>query len=498
MSKVVDSINEALDGLETGMSIAVGGFGVCGNPFSLLRQIEKTEVLDLKIYSNNPGYQNDEGESFGIARLVKNDQVSSFHGSFIGMNKAFEKQFLTGGVEVELIPQGTLAERMRAGGAGVPAFYTPTGVGSAVAEGGVPMLHDENGNVVKYSEPKEVRVFPDRNGEDREYVLEPAITTDFSVLRAYKGDADGNVCFRLSAQNFNPVAGMCGGVTVVEVENLVEVGELNPDEIHLPGIFVNRIYELTPEEAVEKVIEAPPVKPGANPLEAVDSVPGEQAGWKRQEIAARAAEELSDGQYANLGIGLPTLVPDRVPEGRNVIFQSENGLLKTGATATLETMDPDLINAGKTAVTLLPGAATFRSDLSFAMIRGGHVDTTILGALQVSENGDIANWSIPGMKMNGMGGAMDLTQGARRVIAVMEHTSPKDGQPRLLKKCTFPLTAARAVDRIITSLGVFDVTGDGLVLVELAPNVSVDIVREKTDADFIVAAGLAEQIALNV
>ncbi|KAA0940056.1 CoA transferase subunit A [Streptomyces apricus] len=245
MDKVVSTAAAAVADVPDGATLAVGGFGLAGVPNVTIRALYERGTTGLGVVSNNCGAM----ES-GLAVLLAAGRIARVTGSYIGANKEFARQYLGGELEVEMIPQGTLAERLRAGGAGIPAFYTPAGVGTQVADGGLPWRYDGEGGVALASPPKEVRDF-----DGTPYVLERGIRTDFALVRAARGDRHGNLVFNRSARNFNPLAAMAGRVTIAEVEELVEPGEIDPDQVHLPGIFVQRVLALTPEQVADKKIE---------------------------------------------------------------------------------------------------------------------------------------------------------------------------------------------------------------------------------------------------
>jgi 3-oxoacid CoA-transferase subunit A len=257
VNKVVRSAADAVSDVPDGASIAVGGFGLSGIPWIVIDALLQQGASRLTIVSNNCGV---DGAGLGV--LLTEHRIERVIASYIGENKEFARQFLAGEIQVELTPQGTLAERMRAGGAGIAAFFTPTGVGTLVAEGGLPWRYDQHGQVAVASPPKEVREFSVR-GERKPFVLEEGIVTDFAIVRAAVADKHGNCVFHAAARNFNPAAAMAGKVTIVEAETVVEPGDIAPDDVHLPGIFVQRVVELTPEQAAHKRIEKRTVRPRA-------------------------------------------------------------------------------------------------------------------------------------------------------------------------------------------------------------------------------------------
>jgi 3-oxoacid CoA-transferase len=443
----VMSADEAVARVRSGDTLLVGGFGMTGNPVHLLHALARTEVHDLTYVGNNVGEP-----GLGGGRLLRNGQIRTAVGSYFTSNPEVVEAAQAGRIEARVLPQGSLAEALRAGGAGMPAFYTPTAAGTVLAEGA------------------EVRVF-----DGREHVMVEAIRGDVAFVRAHIADSAGNLVYRRTEQNFNRAMATAARLVIAEAERIVEVGEIAPEQVHTPGALVDVL--------VQGSI-------GLDELGSSASVASStrNPGPARLAMARRALQELWPGAVVNLGIGIPTLVGDLLEPHHGVMLHTENGMLGVGPAPTDGGALDYPVNAGKVPVTALPGASYFDSADSFAMIRGGHVDVAIMGGLQVDERADLANWAVPGRPLLGVGGAMDLAIGARRLIVMMMHTD-RNGTPKLVERCTLPLTARGVVDLVITDKAVFAYPDHRLTLVELMPGATIEEVRTTTQARFREALG---------
>ena len=436
------SVEQAAALAPDGAVIMAGGFGMTGNPVHLLNALAERSVGNLTIISNNVGEP-----GLGGGRLLRNGQLQRAIGSFFTSNPEAVQAAQSGRIEIQLIPQGSMAEAIRAGGAGIGGFYTPTSAGTVLAEGA------------------ETKVI-----DGKEFVYVPALRADVALIRAWQADESGNLRYRMTERNFNPLMATAADLVIAEVEEIVPVGALDPDDIHTPGCFVDYLVQ------------------AHTSLEDLGSSAGGDAGGKRVEdermaIARRALAALQPGDVVNLGVGIPTLVADLITPAHGITLHTENGMLGVGpAPASGGALDYP-VNAGKLPVTALPGASYFDSAASFAMIRGGHVDVAVMGGLQVDEMANLANWAVPGRPLLGVGGAMDLATGAKRLIITMTHTDSK-GRSKVVPECTLPLTARGAVDMIITELAVFEFVEGRLTLTELMPGATLDQVRAATGAQF--------------
>ncbi|MEW5959123.1 MAG: 3-oxoacid CoA-transferase [Chloroflexota bacterium] len=435
---------EAAGLVPAGASIMVGGFGMTGNPVHLLHALAERAVNNLTIISNNVGEP-----GLGGGRLLRNGQISRAIGSFFTSNPEAVRAVQDGKMVVELMPQGTMAEAIRAGGAGLGGFYTPTGAGTVITE--------------KF----ETRII---NGVEQVFV--PALRADVALLRAHKADTAGNLVYRMTERNFNPLMAMAADLVIAEVEEIVPVGMLSPDEIVTAGIFVDYL------------VQAHTTLADLGSSAAVDRAGG-KVNDSRLDIARRALAELKRGDVVNLGVGIPTLVADLISPADGIILHTENGMLGVGPSPESGGALEYPVNAGKVPVTALPGASYFDSAVSFGMIRGGHVDVAIMGGLQVDQAANLANWAVPGKPLLGVGGAMDLACGAKKLIITMTHTAR--GEPKIVAQATLPLTAKGAVDMVITDLAVFEFIEGQLTLTELMPGATLEQVRGQTGAKFVEA-----------
>jgi len=454
MNKVFASPAQAIADIKDGATIAIAGFSV-GHRFatSLILALREKGTKELCLVCNSLG---DPGATRGQI-LAENKQVKKLIAAFSvrpGTPTASEDQIVSGEMAVELVPQGILVERCRAGGAGIPAFYSPTSVGTALAEG------------------REIREF-----DGKPHVLERAIHVDYAFLRGYRADRLGNVQFRGGSQNFNPSFAKASRVAIVEVDEIVEPGVIPPELINLPGIFVSRVVKTTEKFDLWR-------RPERRPSDKPRLYNG-KPGLTRAGIAKNAARLVRDGTYVNLGVGIPTMVSNYLVE-RDVILHAENGVLGYGRMLSEEhEVDPDIYNAAGQFVALKPGASFFDSVTSFEMARGGRIDTVILGAYEVDQTGSVANWSTADAKRGGIGGAMDLLSGKGDLIIVMEHSDSK-GRPKLRKKCTYPLTGKGCVSYVVTDLALLRWHDGRFVLDEVAPGFTPREVVELTEMEIAV------------
>jgi len=444
---------EAVTDVFSGAMVCMGGFGPVKNrPVTLCTALaERPEVKDLTIVSNGFPHQ-----PLAENRMVKKF-IGAFGGSVYRRAAASEDQIRSGELVFEPAPQGIFTERLRAGAGGIAAFFSPVGVDTVVAEG------------------KERRTI-----DGRDYILETALRPDFGFVRAEKADEAGNLTGVGSTLNFHPTMAAASKVTIAEVDEIVPIGSFAPEDVKIPGIYVDRIVlrdqELSREEEAAE-IERRRRRP----------VPQEgRIGLSQDLMALRVAQLLKPGQYVNLGMGIPTRVANFISPESGIVMHAENGLLGYGPEPSEEDYKWYYYNAQGQPVTMLPGSAIFDSFAAFTMARGGHLDVVVLGGLQVSAKGDLANWWAPYMAAGGMGGAMDLCTDVPDLIVVMDHVT-REGDLKILDACDYPLTAAHCVTRIVTDLALIDVTPGGLVLRELAPGISAEYVQERTQPKLTIA-----------
>src|SRR6266851_1005265 len=452
MDKVVASPAEAVADLPDGASISISGFGLSsGVPNSLLAAAVEQGAKDLCLVANGVGG--------AAAKLIENRQVSRLIVSFVSrpnIESAAGAQAASGEISFEVVPQGTLVERLRAGGAGLAGVFTPTGVGTPIAES------------------KEVRFF-----DGKPFLFEPAIRVDYAFVCAYRADRLGNCEFRGSAQHFNPSFAKGARVAIVEVDEIVEPGQIDPQRVGLPGCFVARV--------VKRTIQ--PDRSGLGryrrPADQPRTYNGKPA-WTRAQMAERAAALLPEHSYVNLGLGIPTLVSNYL-QGRDIFLHGENGILGYGGTADPDAVDYYVHDAGGNYVTQKPGLAFFDSVTAFEMVRSGKIDMVVLGAYQVDEAGNVANWSTPEQIGGGIGGAMDMVAGGGTVMVLMEHRDSRD-RAKLVRACTYPLTGAACVDIVVTDLAVLRRRNGRFTVEDVAPGFSSSEVVDLTEMDIYVSA----------
>jgi len=463
--QICDSARAAVADVHDGASILVHSFGPPQAwPTDCLLALAERGVKDLTVVCNTPA-----GGPTSLNVLADKKQIRKLVCTYVAsptMTTQISEQVKAGEIELEMVPQGTLIERLRAGGAGIAGFYTPTGVGTDIAKG------------------KEEREF-----EGKRYLFERAIRADYALVKAHQADTAGNLVYRRGARNFGPWMASAARTTIAEVHEIVDAGTLDPESVVTPGIFVDRIVKTTTHLDIGVLRQILLMVGRQNNMEGRSVGEGGPTGLPPDLMAMRTAALLKDGEYVNLGIGLPTMVSNFIA-GRGVTLHAENGILGYGPFPPEGAEDVDLYNASGQLVTPLPETSYFDSTVSFAMARTGRVSTIILGAFQVAQNGDLANWSLPSGG-GGIGGAMDLAAGGARVIALC-YQLERNGQSKLVERLTHPATALRCVTSVVTDLAYVDIDADGFLLREVAPGVTVDDVKAATGAPLRVASDVKD------
>ncbi|HXQ22089.1 MAG TPA: 3-oxoacid CoA-transferase subunit A [Candidatus Acidoferrales bacterium] len=463
--QICTTAHEAVADIRDGASLLVHSFGPPQAwPTDCLLALAERGVKDLTVICNTPA-----GGPTSLNILADKKQIRKLICSYVGspsIPTEISELVKAGHIELEMVPQGTLVERVRAGGAGLAGFFTPTGVGTRVADG------------------KEERIF-----DGKRYIFERALSADFALLQAHQADPAGNLTYRRGMRNFGPAFAMAAKTTIAEVKEIVALGAIDPEAVVTPGIFVDRIVQTTTQLSVAVLRQILMAVGRTTDMEGRALGDGGPVGLPADLMAMKAAALLRAGECVNLGIGLPTLVSNYIA-GRNVTLHSENGILGYGSFPAEGEEDIDLYNASGQFVSAVPGCAYFDSTVSFAMARSGRVSTIILGAFEVAQNGDLANWSTP-KGSGGIGGAMDLAAGGARIIAICYHRD-RNGTSKLVEQLTYPATALGCVKSVVTDLAWIDVGADGFVLREVAPGLSVDDVKAATAAPLHVSNDVRE------
>ena len=455
-----------MSGIKDGSMVMIGGYGKLGAPHSLIKTLAKTSVKNLTVVC---GIAACAEKGSAIQELLEKNKVSKLITSNVGENPTVLDLFKKGELEVQLQPMGTLAEKVRSGGYGIPAFYSPVGAGTYIEEGGVPTKLAKDGKtIIAVNLAKEKREF-----KGRDYLLEKTILGDYALVKAWKADTKGNCVLKLANRNFNPDMAIAGKICIVEAEEIVEAGAIDGDDIHIPGIFVHRVVKSTEGCTAKFCEQACPLGSG-------------EVKELRELMVKRAAKEIKEGSYIVLGAGLSKAVEHFIPESVDAhIVCPETGVFGAvkGGVVCKELADGCLNPVG-----LRKNGAIIKTSDTFASIRGKHLNLFIVDGYQVSQEGDLANIEKGDKILPSPGIHMDLAAAETPMVVLMEMTS--NGKPNLVKNCSYKVSGRKCVSKLVTDMGVFEFKADGMTLIEIAPGITVENIKSKTPCSFNVAAGL--------